>query len=109
MSGDSACRRISIRDERVWLVVEGVDYFGAVSLNATPLGPIIGYNCPTEFEVTEILSPRNVLTLDVELPQYESGSAIPERPGREQLAGGPIGEVRLEIRSLAQQTDEGKQ
>src|SRR5947199_55516 len=43
----------------------------------------------------------------IELPQYESGSAIPERAGREQLPGGPIGEVRLEIRSLAQQTNEG--
>jgi len=85
--------------ERVWLVVEGVDYFGAVSLNATALGPIIGYNCPTEFDVTDILSPRNVVTLDVELPQYQSGAAAPDRPGREQLAGGPIGEVRLEIRS----------
>jgi hypothetical protein len=87
------------RHERVWLVVEGVDYFGAVSLNVTPLGSIIGYNCPTEFEVTEILSPRNVLTLDVELPQYESDAATPDRPGRKHLPGGPIGEVRLEIRS----------
>jgi hypothetical protein len=85
------------RQERVWLVVEGVDYFGAVSLNVTPLGPIIGYNCPTEFDVTDILSPRNVVTLDVELPQYASGATAPDRPGREVLPGGPIGEVRLEI------------
>jgi len=86
------------RHERVWLVVEGIDYFGAVSLNATPLGPIVGYNHPTEFDLTGILLPRNVLTLDVELPQYASGATAPERPGRERLSGGPIGEVRLEIR-----------
>ena len=70
-----------------------------MSLNARPLGPIIGYNCPTEFDVTDILSPRNVVTLDVELPQYASGATPPARSGREQLPGGPIGEVRLEIRS----------
>jgi hypothetical protein len=85
--------------ERVWVVVEGVDYYGAVSLNATPLGRIVGYSHSVEFDVTELLLPRNVLALEVELPQYETGTATPERPGRESFPGGPIGEVRLEIRS----------
>jgi hypothetical protein len=87
-------------DEEVWLVVEGVDYFGAVTLNDTPLGDVTGYlGPPAEFQVTPLLGERNILTLDVELPVVEAGAAPPIRPGREQLPGGPIGEVRLEIRS----------
>ena len=85
--------------EQVWLVVEGVDYFGTLALNGQSLGKLAGYRRPAEFQVTELLLPRNSLTLEVELPQYDSTAASPVRPGRERLAGGPIGEVRLEIRS----------
>src|ERR1700676_4009933 len=35
--------------QRVWLVVEGVDYFGTATLNGTRLGELIGYTTPTEF------------------------------------------------------------
>ena len=87
-------------DEKVWLVVEGVDYFGAVALNDTPLGDVTGYaGPPAEFQVTPLLGERNILTLEIELPAYEPGAAPPVRSGREHLSGGPIGEVRLEIRS----------
>jgi hypothetical protein len=87
-------------DEEVWLVVEGVDYFGAVTLNDRSLGDVTSYlGPPVEFNVTPLLGERNILTLDVELPAFESGAAPPVRPGREHLPGGPIGEVRLEIRS----------
>jgi hypothetical protein len=86
--------------EEVWLVVEGVDYFGKLAINDTPLGDVTGYaGPPAEFNITPLLGERNVLTLDVELPAYDQGAITPSRPGREHLPGGPIGEVRLEIRS----------
>jgi hypothetical protein len=88
--------------EQVWLVIDGVDCFGTLSLNGQPLGELVGYQQPKEFDVRRLLADRNLLTLDIELPRYEGNAAIPaeiERPGREHLPGGPIGEVRLEIRS----------
>ena len=86
--------------EQVWLVVEGVDYYGKLALNDTPLGEVTGYiGPPAEFNITRLLGERNVLMLDVELPNYEPGATLPHRPGREHLPGGPIGEVRLEIRA----------
>jgi beta-mannosidase len=84
--------------EQVWLVIDGVDYFAAVSLNGKSLGCVIGYQDRAEFDIRDLLAERNLLTLDVELPSYETGSAAPARPGRDQMPGGPIGEVRLEIR-----------
>jgi hypothetical protein len=85
--------------ERVWLVCEGVDYFADLSVNDTFLGRIEGWRRPVEFDVGPLLAERNELVLVVELPQYESPAAAPARPERESLAGGPIGEIRLEIRS----------
>lgn len=95
--------------ERVWLVIEGVDYFGSLALNGTSLGEIVGYQSLCEFDVTRLLAERNSLSLDVELPQVDeapdsAGQALAEhqpihRPGRERLPGGPIGEIRLEIRA----------
>jgi hypothetical protein len=85
----------------VWLVVEGIDAFGAVALNGRVLGPVRGYALPASFDVTDLIAPNNELLLDVELPPEASGGAIPLRPGRKKLAGGPIGEVRLEIRAGA--------
>jgi len=88
-------------DEEVWLLIDGVDYFGVVSLNGQRLGEIVGYRSPREFDVRRLLAERNVLTLEVELPLVEAGAGRAvkfDRPGREKLPGGPIGEVRLEIR-----------
>lgn len=87
--------------ERVFLVVEGVDAFGSVALNDRPLGPIRGYAVPASFDVTDLLAASNLLAVDVESPEATSGAAAPLRPGRETAAGGPIDEVRLEVRSLA--------
>ena len=87
--------------ERVWLIVEGVDACGAVALNDRELGRVRGYALPASFDVTELIAPNNELLVDVELPPEVPGGAIPLRPGRESLAGGPIGEVRLEIRAGA--------
>jgi hypothetical protein len=86
--------------EQVWLVAEGVDYSGTLELNGTALGEVTGYiGPPAEFNITRILSERNVLVFEIELANYEPGATVPHRPGREHLPGGPIGEVRLEIRS----------
>jgi hypothetical protein len=87
--------------ERVWLIVEGVDAFGAVALNGSELGRVRGYALQASFDVTELIAPNNELLLDVELPPEASGGTLSLRPGREALAGGPIGEVRLEIRAGA--------
>lgn len=84
--------------ERVWLVVEGVDAQGSVTLNGHLLGEIPGYALGRSFEVTTLLSTSNQLAVEVDLPQKNAGSG-PLRPGRELLPGGPIGDVRLEIRS----------
>ncbi len=85
--------------ERVWLVCEGVDYFGELAVNDQFLGRVEGYERPAEFEVGPLLAERNTLALIVELPQYEISAAAPSRPGRAELPGGAIGEIRLEIRS----------
>ena len=84
--------------ETVWLVVEGVDSFGSLALNNVSLGEMTGCQRIAEFEITDLLAPRNLLQFDVELPCCESPAAAPDRPGREHLPGGPIGEVDLEIR-----------
>jgi hypothetical protein len=80
--------------ERLWLVVEGVDARGVVSLNGVRLGEVPGYAVWSSFDITHLVGQRNELSLDVELP---AGDCL--RPGREQVPGGPIGEVRLEVRS----------
>ncbi len=84
--------------ETVWLVIEGVDSFGRLSLNGTPLGKMAGLEQIAEFEITQLMQPRNLLEFEVELPAYESPSAGPPRGAREGLPGGPVGEVDLEIR-----------
>ncbi len=85
--------------ERVWLVIEGVDAFGSAALNGRALGDIRGYALPASFDVTDLLGPGNELSLDVELPLVMPLGVL--RPGVEGRSGGPIGEVRLEIRSSA--------
>jgi hypothetical protein len=83
--------------ERVWCVIEGIDPAGNVALNDQPLGSVRGYALPESFDITPLLQERNQLTLDVEMPPL-SQTQTP-RPGRGHLPGGPVGEVRLEIRA----------
>jgi beta-galactosidase/beta-glucuronidase len=85
--------------ERIWLVVEGVDARGTVALNGMSLGQVPGYAIVANFDVTSLISSRNEVILDVELPPDSAGKGGPLRPGREALPGGAIGDVRLEIRS----------
>lgn len=100
--------------ERVWLVIDGADARADVSLNGQSLGTVAGYALSSEWDITEKIGPRNTLSIEVELPGAESqvqgtftNSALRaphsalDRPGREALPGGPIGQVRLEIRSSA--------
>src|SRR5262249_24513061 len=69
--------------ERVWLTFAGVAGVAAVCLNGTALGSCDG---PYEFEVTRLLSERNLLRVDVE---GSGGDA------------GLWGEVALEVRRTA--------
>jgi hypothetical protein len=85
--------------ERLWLVVDGVDARGTVSLNGTRLGEVEGYAVQTSFDITSLVAARNELELDVELPADGPAGALPLRPGREAMPGGPVGEVWLEVRS----------
>jgi hypothetical protein len=76
--------------DRVWIVIKGAFGRGAASLNDKPLGAIAD-QVTAEFDITGQLLPRNVLRIDIELPQNESH--------HEQSRDATIGEVRLEIRS----------
>jgi hypothetical protein len=87
--------------ERVWLVIEGVDAHGEASLNGQPLGTIDGYALPARFDITPRLAKHNELLLDIACPPVGREESLRLRPGREFMAGGPIGEVRLEICSAA--------
>lgn len=84
--------------ERVWLVVEGADARGEVSLNGQRLGSVEGYALAAEWEVNDLLQGQNELTIDVECRDDESEVL---RLGREHRPGGLTGEVRLEVRSTA--------
>jgi hypothetical protein len=84
--------------ERVFLVVEGVDAHGRAALNGQSLGEIDGYALPASFDVTELLTSRNELVIDVDLPPPVDPAA-PPRPGREDKPGGLIRDVRLEVRA----------
>lgn len=84
--------------ERVWLACEGADAAAQVALNGREVGGIAGYARLAEFDITPNLAPRNELTIDVDLPALDADEQARRRPGREGLAGGLIGDVRLEIR-----------
>jgi hypothetical protein len=81
--------------QRVWLVLEGVDPAGEVTLNGQPLG-VAGFLTATRLNLTPWLRPHNILWVDVEMTAAAHADDR-ARPGRAGLAGGLIGEVRLEI------------
>ncbi|HEY4309581.1 MAG TPA: hypothetical protein VGN12_09050 [Pirellulales bacterium] len=84
--------------DRVWLVIEGADALARYLLDETLLGELDGYALPAESDITPLLKPSNVLTVEVELPAGIDDARQVIRPGRESLAGGLVGAVRLEIR-----------
>jgi len=83
--------------QRVELVFDGVDAFASVSLNGSPLMEIPPGGEQARVDVGPLLSERNELVVEVELPSAEEQPMRP--PGREQSPGGLYGEVRLEIHS----------
>ncbi len=86
--------------ERVVLVGEGADAAAEVSLNDQPLGSIAGYALPLRADVTKQLAGENVVQVDVScLGGDEESPALISRPGRKELPGGLLREVRLEILS----------
>ena len=87
--------------EQVWLVVAGVDLTGQAELNGLPLGSLTGWHATARFDVTSLLAERNELKIEVELPPLSYADEQRLRCDRAGLAGGVIGEVRLEILSPA--------
>lgn len=85
------------RHERLWLVVEGVDARGVAAVNGIRLGEIEGYAIERCFDITQLIARNNQVTLEVDLPP--AAVEQPPRPGRENLPGGLVREVRLEVRS----------
>jgi beta-galactosidase/beta-glucuronidase len=81
--------------QRVELVLEGIDAFGSVSLNGSPLIEIPSGGEQARVDVAPLLVDRNELVVEVELPPADEEPTRP--PGREQSPGGLYGEVRLEI------------
>lgn len=82
--------------ERVWLLIDGVDHTGVISLNGVELARLEGYLSHTSLDVTDRLKPRNELVVEIALPEDPEGK-LP-RCGRHGRAGGLLGEVRLEVR-----------
>jgi beta-galactosidase/beta-glucuronidase len=85
--------------DQVFIAIEEVDALGSVQLNGQHVGDISANAGPTRFDITILLQQRNRLEVVVDLPRLQAESAPLERPGREQLAGGLIGEVALQIES----------
>jgi beta-galactosidase/beta-glucuronidase len=83
--------------EKVWLVSDGVDLDGRAALNGLPLGPVTNARDQARFDITDLLAERNELVIEVELPPLVYADEQQRRPDRAGLAGGVIGEVRLEI------------
>ena len=84
-------------DDRVEVVLSGVDAMGTASLNGQLLGKILAGGEPARFEISHLLENRNCLVVNVELPQLNSESAPLLRPANHHMTGGILGEVRLEI------------
>ena len=85
--------------DQVFIAIEQVDALGSVQLNGQHVGDLPANAGPTRFDITILLQQRNRLEVIVDLPRVQAESAPLERPGREQLAGGLIGEVALQIES----------
>ena len=81
--------------ERVWLVLEAVDYQADLTLNGHPLGAMRSLQ-PARFDITAALELSNLLTVDVSLPATVFADSTLRRT-RAGQPGGLIGEVRLEI------------
>ena len=77
--------------QKIFLVIQQVDLNATITLNDVPLGAC-NFNTPSRIEITNTIKPFNLLEIDIEKPL-----AIPDDHPRLKMAGGLIGEVRLEI------------
>ena len=90
-------RPTGLSGEPVSLVIEGVDWRAAAYLNQEFVGELV-WGETLRVDVRERLETRNLLWLDIELPEPDEAGATPFREGRSaEEAGGLIGGVRLEI------------
>jgi hypothetical protein len=86
-------------DERVWLVVEPQRSVARVVLVEDTLGVVAAGGPAGRFDITHRLSPTNRLEIFVDHPALEEG----RNGGGDadlSLAGGLVGEVRLEIEEV---------
>jgi hypothetical protein len=86
-------------DERVWLVVEPQRSTARVVLVEDTLGVVVAGGPAGRFDITHRLLPTNRLEIFVDHPALEEGRIL----GGEaelSLAGGLVGEVRLEIEEV---------
>jgi hypothetical protein len=82
--------------ERVWLVVEPPQSCGLIHINGTELGRVKFGGQPGRFDITPFLKDYNAVVIDVAHPELnEQGHALDA--GNIYIAGGLVGEVRLEI------------
>jgi hypothetical protein len=72
-----------------------VDALAHVRLNDQALGEVIASDS-ARFDITDRLAPRNVLVIEIEKP-CRTMEQCGNSSFRENMAGGLIGEVRLEI------------
>jgi len=77
--------------QKIWLVAVEADFRADVSLNDAPIGNVQLGSPGLRVEVRNLLRLSNHLRIEVELPNDA------QRGVRNSLAGGLIGEVRLEI------------
>jgi hypothetical protein len=80
--------------ERVFLVVEPPLSQGVVGLNHTPLGDV--KDSTGRFDITQLLDDHNHLEIVVSHPALDA-AGMADDDSSIQLAGGLVGEVRLEI------------
>jgi beta-galactosidase/beta-glucuronidase len=77
--------------QSIWLVIAAVDFRASISLNGELIGQLQLGSPEFRSEVRDLLRTNNFLDIVVELP------VDADRGARSPLAGGLIGEVRLEI------------
>jgi hypothetical protein len=88
------------RRDRLLLVVSRVDAFGVVAVNNQTLGEIPPGGKLWARDVTPLLQLRNLLAIEVHLPSGDEAGTRLQRTDRAGLAGGLLGEVRLELHAL---------
>lgn len=82
--------------QRVWLVVEAPRSLGVVELNHRRLGEAYWGGQPCSFDIAELLQDHNRLEIVVEHPALDAAGTAKD-DSTSKMAGGLVGEVRLEI------------